>query len=106
MLERAPRLARHHVRRPLLQQDLVRRRPTLTRRFGTPGPTYGRSRIRHDDSSDTPATMPYCGASRCQPIGAPGGYSLISAIANAWASTSAHCAILTRIGNEKRRQRR
>src|SRR5947208_631206 len=34
--------------------------------------------MRHDDSSEMPATMSYCGASRCQPIGAPGGYSLIN----------------------------
>ena len=44
--------------------------------------------------------MSYCGASRCQPIGAPGRYSLMSAIANASASTPAHCAIVARSGNK------
>jgi len=46
-----------------------------------------------------PATMSYCGASRCQPIGAPGGYSLISAIENAPASTPAQSATFSRSGS-------
>ena len=36
---------------------------------------------------------------RCQPMGEPGRYSLMSAIANALASTAAHCAIVARSGN-------
>ena len=47
---------------------------------------------------EMPATMSYCGASRCQPIGAPGGYSLIRAITNASGSSSAHAATLSRRG--------
>ena len=35
------------------------------------GDTYGLNRMRHADRSDTPQTMSYCGASRCQPIGVP-----------------------------------
>src|SRR4051812_45217670 len=62
------------------------------------GATYGRSFIVHDDRSDTPATMAYCGASRCQPIGAPGAYWLISAIANASGSTLDHAATFARSG--------
>src|SRR5262245_15292562 len=58
-----------------------------------PGETYGRNRIRQDDNSDTPATMSYCGASRCHPIGEPARYSLISAIANASDSMPAHVAV-------------
>src|SRR3954447_20879818 len=62
------------------------------------GATYGRSFIVHEDRSDTPATIAYCGASRCQPIGAPGAYWLISAIANASGSTLDHAATLARSG--------
>jgi len=50
--------------------------------------------------------MSYWGASRCQPIGDPGRYSLISAIANASALTPAHLASAARSGNKKRRERR
>jgi hypothetical protein len=60
---------------------------------------YGRNLIRHADNSERPATMSYCGASRCQPMGEPGRYSLMSAIANASASTPAHCATVARSGN-------
>ena len=44
--------------------------------------------------------MSYWGASRCQPIGDPGRYSLISAMANASASTPAHSASAARSGNK------
>src|SRR5262245_35174653 len=65
------------------------------------GERYGRNFIRHGDSSETPATMSYCGASRCQPIGAPGRYSLMRAIANAFGSTPAQSATLARNGRRK-----
>src|SRR5436190_9586900 len=67
---------------------------------GDAGERYGRNFIRHADSNEIPATMSYCGASRCQPIGEPGRYSLISAIANASASTPAHSAIVARSGSK------
>src|SRR5688572_11081837 len=66
---------------------------------GDDGERYGRNFIRHSESNEIPAAMSYCGASRCQPMGEPGRYSLMSAIANASASTAAHCAIVARSGN-------
>ena len=45
--------------------------------------------------------MSYWDASRCQPIGDPGRYSLISAMAKASASTPAHSASAARSGNKK-----
>jgi len=56
------------------------------------GDRYGRNFIRQVDKSESPATMSYCGASRCQPMGEPARYSLISAMANASALTCAHAA--------------
>src|SRR5262245_15352820 len=67
----------------------------------TAGERYGRNLIRHADSSEMPVTMSYCGASRCHPIGAPEGYSLIRAMANASWSTWAHAATLARRGSRK-----
>src|SRR6185312_12217039 len=69
--------------------------------FVAPGDTYGRNRIRQGDSNDTPATMAYCGASRCHPIGEPARYSLISAIANASGSMPAHAATRVISGRKK-----
>src|SRR5215203_1334500 len=63
------------------------------------GGRYGRKRIRHDDNNDTPAINSYCGASRCQPIGVPGRYSLISTIPNSPASTPASSARRIRRGD-------
>ena len=57
------------------------------------GDRYGRNFIRQADKSETPATMSYCGASRCQPMGEPARYSLIRAIAKASALTPAHAAM-------------
>jgi hypothetical protein len=67
---------------------------------GDDGERYGRNFMRQSDSNEMPAAMSYWGASRCQPMGEPGRYSLMSAIANASASTPAHCAIVARSGNK------
>src|SRR5688572_30141380 len=63
------------------------------------GARYGRNFIRQADKSEIPATMSYWGASRCQPMGAAGGYSLMRAMANASASMPAQSATLARRGN-------
>ena len=85
------------VRLSATPRHQIRRSPRRARSRGSPiagttlsldaGERYGRNFIRHADSSEMPATMSYCGASRCQPIGEPGRYSLMSAMANASAST-------------------
>ena len=59
--------------------------------------TYGRNFMRHEPPSEIPATSPNIGASRCHPIGAPSGYSVISASANASGSRRAHEATRARI---------
>ena len=66
---------------------------------GAEGERYGRNFIRQADKSEIPATMSYWGASRCQPMGVPGRYSLIRAMANASASMPAQWAICARRGN-------
>jgi hypothetical protein len=43
--------------------------------------------------------MSYCGASRCHPMGEPGRYSLIRAIAKASGVTPAHAAMALRSGS-------
>ena len=64
------------------------------------GERDGRNLIQQADRSEIPATMSCWGASRCQPIGVPGRYSLINAMANASESTPAQWAILARSGNK------
>ena len=67
---------------------------------GAPGDTYGRNFMRHADSSDTPAmTSPNIGASRCQPIPAPAGYSVTSASPKSSAPMAAHDAARARHGS-------
>ena len=67
--------------------------------IGSVGERYGRNFMRQVDNSEMPATTSYCGASRCHPMGVPGRYSLMRAMANASASTPAHKAILARQGS-------
>src|SRR4026209_879499 len=88
---------RYAERRASIISEVADRRDDVG--AGDAGARYGRNFIRHADSNEIPATMSYCGASRCQPMGEPGRYSLMRAIANASASTAAHGAIVARSGN-------
>src|SRR4029453_18124564 len=100
MFIRGPRLLRHEVRRTPREQNLVGGRSREDFGTGDGGERYGRNFIRQSDSNEMPATMSYCGASQCQPMGEPGRYSLMSAIANASASTPGYCAIVARSGRK------
>ena len=69
------------------------------------GERYGRNFIRQADKSEIPATISYWGASRCQPMGVPGRYSLIRAMANALESMPDQWAILCAQGQQERWKR-
>ena len=97
VLERTSRLSRHHAptvapagsRASPPDADLLRRARTDIRTQSHAA--RRQQRYTGDDAVLRRIAMP---ADR-----SAGGYSLISAIANVVASTFAHCAILTRIGN-------
>src|SRR4030095_8613085 len=88
------RLVRHEIARTPRQYDFVCRRAATDCSSVAAEERYGRNFMRHGDRREMPATMLYWGASRYQPMGEPGRYSLMSAIANALASTLAHLAKL------------